>query len=91
MASPFPPKTSSSNQLRFLRDSKAASGFHVVRVAEKFNFVFRRQSGSQAIYVRQSDQARVVIPMHKGELKRKTLRGIIQDLKITVEEFAKLV
>jgi predicted RNA binding protein YcfA (HicA-like mRNA interferase family) len=41
--------------------------------------------------VRQSDQARVVIPMHKGELKRKTLRGIIQDLKITVEEFAKLL
>jgi len=25
--------------------------------------------------------------MHKGELKRKTLRAIIQDLKITVEEF----
>jgi predicted RNA binding protein YcfA (HicA-like mRNA interferase family) len=30
---------------------------------------------------------RVVIPMHKGELKRKTLRAIIQDLKISVEEF----
>jgi len=29
--------------------------------------------------------------MHKGELKRKTLRGIIQDLKISVEEFAKLL
>jgi predicted RNA binding protein YcfA (HicA-like mRNA interferase family) len=37
--------------------------------------------------VRQSHQARVVIPMHKGELKRKTLRGIIQDLKISVEGF----
>lgn len=69
----------------------AASAKDVVRVAEKLKFVFRRQSGSHAIYVRQSDQARVVIPMHKGELKRKTLRGIIQDLKITVEEFAKLL
>ena len=29
--------------------------------------------------------------MHKGELKRKTLRAIIQDLKISVEEFAKLL
>jgi len=38
-----------------------------------------------------SDQARVVIPMRKGELKRKTLRGIIQDLKISVEEFANLL
>jgi predicted RNA binding protein YcfA (HicA-like mRNA interferase family) len=41
--------------------------------------------------MRASDQARVVIPMHKGEPKRKTLRAIIQDLKITVEEFANLL
>jgi predicted RNA binding protein YcfA (HicA-like mRNA interferase family) len=62
-----------------------------VRVAEKIGFIFRRQSGSHAIYVRASDQARVVIPMHKGELKRKTLRSIIQDLKITIEEFTNLL
>jgi predicted RNA binding protein YcfA (HicA-like mRNA interferase family) len=41
--------------------------------------------------VRQSDQARVVIPMHRGELKRKTLRAIIQDLKISVEEFGNML
>jgi len=29
--------------------------------------------------------------MHKGELKRKTLRAIIQDLKITVDEFAQML
>lgn len=63
----------------------------LVHVAERLGFVFRRQTGSHAIYVRASDQARVVIPMHKGELKRKTLRGIIQDLKISVEEFANLL
>jgi len=65
----------------------AATAKDLVRVAERLGFVFRRQSGSHAIYVRQSDQARVVIPMHKGELKRKTLRAIIQDLKISIEEF----
>lgn len=69
----------------------AATAKDLVRVAEGLGFVFRRQRGSHAIYVRQSDQARVVIPMHKGELKRKTLRAIIQDLKISVEEFAKLL
>lgn len=69
----------------------AASAKELVRVAERLGFVFRRQSGSHAIYVRASDQARVVIPIHKGELKRKTLRGIIQDLKISVEEFANLL
>ncbi len=53
--------------------------------------MFRRQRGSHAIYVRQSDQARVVIPMHTGEVKRKTLRAIIQDLKISVEEFGNML
>jgi len=63
----------------------------LARVAEKLGFAFRRQRGSHAIYVRASDQARVVIPMHAGELKRKTLRGIIQDLRITVEKFRELL
>jgi predicted RNA binding protein YcfA (HicA-like mRNA interferase family) len=63
----------------------------LVRVVEQLGFVFRRQSGSHAIYVRARDQARIVIPMHGGELKRKTLRGIIQDLRITVEEFREML
>ena len=64
----------------------AATAKDLVRVAEGLGFVFRRPRGSHAIYLRQSDQARVVIPIHKGELKRKTLHAIIQDLKISVEE-----
>ena len=64
-----------------------ATAKDLVRIAERLGFAFRRQRGSHAIYVRASDQARVVIPMHRGEIKRKTLRAIIQDLKISVEEF----
>jgi predicted RNA binding protein YcfA (HicA-like mRNA interferase family) len=42
--------------------------------------------------VRARDQARVVIPLHaSAELKPKTLRGIIEDLKLTVEEFRSLL
>jgi predicted RNA binding protein YcfA (HicA-like mRNA interferase family) len=63
----------------------------LVRVAERLGFIFRRQRGSHAIYVRPSDQARVVIPMHGSELKRKTLRAIIQDLRVTVEEFQNML
>jgi predicted RNA binding protein YcfA (HicA-like mRNA interferase family) len=59
----------------------------MARIAERLGFTLRRQRGSHAIYVRASDQARVVIPMHGGELKRKTLRAIIQDLRITVDVF----
>jgi len=69
----------------------AATAKDLVSVAERLGFVFRRQRGSHAIYVRQSDQTRVVIPMHRGELKRKILRAIIQDLKISVEEFASML
>jgi len=68
-----------------------ATAKDLVRIAERLGFVFRRQRGSHAIYVRASDQARVVIPMHRGEIKRKTLRAIIQDLKISVEEFAAML
>jgi len=69
----------------------AATAKDLVRIAEGLGFMFRRQHGSHAIYVRQSDQARVVIPMHTGEVKRKTLRAIIQDLKISVEEFGNML
>ncbi len=68
-----------------------ATAKDLVRIAERLGFVFRRQRGSHAIYVRHSDQARVVIPMHTGEVKRKTLRAIIQDLKISAEEFGNML
>lgn len=69
----------------------AITAKELVRVAEQLGFTFRRQSGSHAIYVRASDHARVVIPMHGGDIKRKTLRAIISDLKISVEEFVELL
>jgi predicted RNA binding protein YcfA (HicA-like mRNA interferase family) len=69
----------------------AISPKELARIAERLGFVLRRQRGSHAIYVRASDQARVVIPMHGGDLKRKTLRSIIQDLRISVEEFQSML
>lgn len=62
------------------------------RVAARLGFEFRRQKGSHAIYVRASDHARVVIPMHAGvAIKPKTLRAIIADMKITIERFTELL
>jgi predicted RNA binding protein YcfA (HicA-like mRNA interferase family) len=70
----------------------AVTGKDVARVAQRLGFELRRQRGSHAIYVRPRDAGRVVIPIHPGvDLKRKTLRGIISDLKITPEEFIKLL
>jgi predicted RNA binding protein YcfA (HicA-like mRNA interferase family) len=59
------------------------------RVAEQIGFIFDRQKGSHAIYYHRSENLRVVIPMHSKDLKPGTLRGIITDLGLTVEEFIK--
>jgi len=68
------------------------TGKELARVVVKLGFGFRRQKGSHAIYVHPLNKTRVVIPMHAGAaIKPKTLRGIIQDLKVTVEEFAALL
>ena len=60
----------------------------VARVAQALGFVLDRQRGSHAVYYRASDNRRVVIPMHGGkDLKPGTLRGIINDLGLSVDEF----
>ena len=60
----------------------------VVRVAESVGFVFDRQRGSHAVYYRAADKRRVVIPMHgPKDLKLGTLRGIINDMGLSIDEF----
>lgn len=64
----------------------------LVRVAESVGFVFDRQAGSHAVFYRDADKRRIVIPMHGSkDLKPGTLRGIIRDMGLTVEEFAALL
>ncbi len=63
-------------------------GRAVAKVAKSIGFVFDRQRGSHAVYWRDSDRRRVVIPMHGSKnLKPGTLRGIIADMGLTVDEF----
>ena len=60
----------------------------VVRVAQSIGFVFDRQRGSHAVFYRASDKRRIVIPMHGSkDLKPGTLRAIINDMGLTIEEF----
>ena len=63
----------------------------VVAVVLRLGFEFDRQRGSHAVYIRRSDRRRIVIPIHKGrDLKPGTLRGIIDDLGLTVEQFVSM-
>ncbi len=64
------------------------SAREVIRVAERSGFAFDRQKGSHAVYLRASDKRRLVIPVHKGpDLKPGTLRGLIEDMRLSVDEF----
>jgi predicted RNA binding protein YcfA (HicA-like mRNA interferase family) len=64
----------------------------LARVARKLGFELDRHKGSHAVFRRATDRARVVIPMHAGRpLRPKTLAGIIDDMKITVEQLRELL
>ena len=62
-----------------------------VRAAlERVGFVFRRQSGSHMALRREDPYARAVVPDHK-QIRTGTLRRIIADAGLTVEEFMRLL
>ncbi|HLC23202.1 MAG TPA: type II toxin-antitoxin system HicA family toxin [Dehalococcoidia bacterium] len=44
-----------------------------MRVAERLGFLFDHQTGSHAVYYREKDKARAVIPMHAGKTSRPRL------------------
>lgn len=55
-------------------------------------FVLVRQSGSHAILRRPGDPSRrVTVPMHARDLKAGTLRSIVREAGMTVEEFSSLL
>ena len=64
------------------------SGQETVRALEKLGFVQLRQRGSHVILKRITTQGDIgcVVPFHK-ELAIGTLRGILRQAKISVEEF----
>ncbi|RJS73288.1 type II toxin-antitoxin system HicA family toxin [Methanophagales archaeon] len=70
----------------------AVTDREVIKVAKKLGFTFYRQAkGSHEVWRRVSDGRHTVIPRHAGKIiKRKTLKSIIDDFGITVEEFNEL-
>ena len=64
------------------------SGIEVIKALNKAGFRAARQSGSHVV-LRHPDGRRTVVPLHK-ELDRGTLMGIIEQCKLTKEQFMKL-
>lgn len=67
------------------------SGREVVKALEKIGYVFDRQRGSHII-LRQQDPShrRLTVPDHK-QIAKGTLRAIIRQAGLTVEEFNDLL
>ena len=66
------------------------SGRKCVKTLVKAGFYFRRQEGSHIILRRDDSFAQITVPEHR-ELHRGTLRAIIRQAELTVEEFLKLL
>lgn len=66
------------------------SGSEAVSALSKVGFEFKRQVGSHIILKRQLDGKRISVPNH-DELSRGTLRAIIRQAGLTVDEFENLL
>ena len=63
----------------------------LIRALEKLGFFKHHQVGSHAQF-KHRDGRRITVPIHVGkDIGRKTLRGIIADLDLNVEEFIKVL
>ncbi len=63
----------------------------VVRALQKDGWEIDRQSGSHVVLVKPERAAIVTVPMHRRDIPRGTLRGILKDAGLTQEEFRKLL
>lgn len=66
------------------------SGPEVVRALGKIGFSVRRQHGSHIILRRDAPFAQTVVPNHR-QIDRGTLRAILRQADVSVDEFVKLL
>lgn len=63
----------------------------VVAALERAGFQARRQTGSHVIMYKPSLPRPISIPMHPGDLRKGTLRAIIREAGLTINEFLSLL
>jgi predicted RNA binding protein YcfA (HicA-like mRNA interferase family) len=66
------------------------SGIECVKALDRIGFMVDRRRGSHIILVREDPRTTVSIPEHK-ELDRGTLRSIIRQVGLSVDEFIELL
>ncbi len=67
------------------------SADEVLRKLRRAGFVFDRQArGSHEIWWNPQTRARTTVPRHPGELPEGTVRAILHQAKLSIDEFLKL-
>lgn len=66
-------------------------GRECIRALERAGFVVDRQRGSHITLIRDNPFARATVPNHNKPLKPGTLRSIIREADLTVDEFVDLL
>ena len=66
------------------------SGAEVVRALQKIGFTVRRQHGSHIIMRRDNPFAQTVVPNHR-QIDRGTLRAILRQTEVSVDELINLL
>ena len=66
------------------------SGKNCVKALQKVGFYLKRRESSHIILRRDNPFAQVVVPDHQ-ELAKGTLRAILRDVDLSVEEFIRLL
>lgn len=59
----------------------------LIRILEKFGYQRHRQKGSHLIMIKEGSYYHPVIPLHNSDIKKGTLRAIIRQTGMTIEQF----
>jgi len=68
------------------------TGEHVVRAFQRAGWKITRQRSSHVILEKEGDEATLSVPVHKGKnVKSLTLRNLIKDARMSVDEFLEYI
>ncbi len=73
-----------------MRKLPSISGKQCVSALQKVGFIYKRQTGSHIVLRRDDPFSQLVVPNH-DELDRGTLRAILRQADISVDNFIKML
>ncbi len=63
----------------------------LIKILNKLGYIEVRQKGSHKHFKKLGSENLVTVPFHNKDIKQTTLRSIIKQVNLTIEEFIKLI